>query len=51
VRRHEGYEMWVVAREHILHGDPEFLAVNAGRDHRHNDGSVVAGRRRARRAR
>jgi ring-1,2-phenylacetyl-CoA epoxidase subunit PaaB len=49
VRRHEGYEMWVVAREHILHGDPEFLAVNAGREHRHNDGSVVAGRRRARR--
>lgn len=49
VRRHEGYEMWVVRREHLLDGAPEFLEVNAHKPHRHNDGSVVAGRRKQRR--
>jgi ring-1,2-phenylacetyl-CoA epoxidase subunit PaaB len=49
VRRSEGDEMWVVDRRHLLRGSEDFLAPNADRPHRRNDGSVVAARRRARR--
>ena len=49
VRRGEGDEMWLVDRAHLLVGGPELLASGADRPHRHNDGSVVAARRRARR--
>lgn len=49
-RRGEGDEMWVVDRRHLLEADEGFLAPNADRPHRRNDGSVVAARRRARRA-
>lgn len=48
-RRAEGATMWVVDREHIMTGDEEFIAPNADKPHRHNDGSVVAERRRAQR--
>lgn len=47
VRRAEGELMWVVDRDHIRVGDEEFIAPNADKPHRHNDGSVVAQRRRA----
>ena len=49
-RRGEGDEMWVVDRRHLLEGDEAFLGPNADRPHRRNDGSVVAARRRDRRA-
>ena len=45
VRRGEGAEMWLVERSHLLIADPASLAVNADRQHRRNDGSVVATRR------
>lgn len=51
VRRGEGDEMWLVERNHVLVGDTELLAVNAHKPHRHNDGSIVAARRKARRER
>ena len=50
-RRGEGEEMWLVAREHIVALDADFLAPNADKPHRHNDGALVADRRRASRAR
>jgi ring-1,2-phenylacetyl-CoA epoxidase subunit PaaB len=49
VRRGEGDEMWLVERGHVLVGGAELLASGADRPHRHNDGSVVAARRRQRR--
>jgi ring-1,2-phenylacetyl-CoA epoxidase subunit PaaB len=49
-RRGEGDEMWVVDRRHLLEGTEAFLAPNADRPHRRNDGSLVAARRRERRA-
>lgn len=49
VRRGEGEEMWLVERAHVLVAQPELLAVNADKPHRHNNGSVVAARRKARR--
>lgn len=48
-RRAEGTTMWVVDREDIVTGDEEFIGPNADKPHRHNDGSVVAERRRAQR--
>lgn len=49
VRRGEGEEMWLVARANVVVARPELLAPNADKPHRHNDGSVVAARRKARR--
>jgi ring-1,2-phenylacetyl-CoA epoxidase subunit PaaB len=46
-RRGEGAEMWVVDRADVLVADENALAVNADKPHRHNDGSLVAARRRA----
>jgi ring-1,2-phenylacetyl-CoA epoxidase subunit PaaB len=48
-RRAEGHEMWLVDREDIVVGEPEFVAPNADKPHRHNDGTRVAARRRAQR--
>ena len=50
VRRGEGREMWLVDRADVLVAEPDLLAVNDDRPHRQNDGSVVAARRKARRA-
>ncbi len=50
VRRAEGELMWVVDRDHVLVGDEDFIAPNSDKPHRHNDGSVVAERRRTERA-
>jgi len=48
-RRAEGDQMWLVDRANIVSATPEFIAPNADKPHRHNDGSTVASRRRARR--
>jgi ring-1,2-phenylacetyl-CoA epoxidase subunit PaaB len=49
VRRGEGDQMWLVERSHLLVGDEALLTPGSDRPHRHNDGSVVAARRRTRR--
>ena len=48
-RRAEGDQMWLVERSHIVVGPSEFIAPNADKPHRHNDGSAVADHRRAQR--
>lgn len=45
-RRGEGAEMWLVDRTHVLVGDETHLSVNDDKPHRHNDGSLVAARRK-----
>ncbi len=45
-RRAEGAEMWLVDRKDLIVADPDFMAANADKPHRHNDGSAVAERRR-----
>jgi len=49
-RRAEGAEMWLVERSNVIEADPSFLAANADKPHRHNDGSAVADRRKRNRA-
>jgi ring-1,2-phenylacetyl-CoA epoxidase subunit PaaB len=48
-RRGEGDELWLVDRAHVVSAATEDLAVNSDKPHRHNDGTAVAARRRARR--
>lgn len=50
VRRGEGEQMWLVDREDMIVGDSSFLAPNADKPHRHNDGQLIADRRRQQRA-
>jgi len=50
-RRAEGDQMWLVDRAHVVAAEPGFIDPNADKPHRHNDGSLVAGRRRAQRER
>lgn len=47
VRRAEGDQMWLVERAHIVEAEAGYLAPNADKPHRHNDGSLVAEHRRA----
>ncbi len=49
VRRGEGAEMWLVDRRHVLVADETDLAVNTDKPHRHNDGALVAARRKEQR--
>jgi phenylacetate-CoA oxygenase PaaH subunit len=49
-RRGEGDEMWLVARDHVIDVDAEFLAPNSDKVHRQNDGQRVAEHRRRQRA-
>jgi len=49
VRRAEGDRLWLVDRAHVVTVDDTYLAPNADKPHRHNDGSLVAERRRAQR--
>lgn len=49
-RRGEGTLAWVIRRANILVMDPGDLAVTARRSQGVNDGTIVAARRRARRA-
>lgn len=48
-RRAEGAEMWLVERSDIISADPDYLAANAVKPHRHNDGSAIAERRKRKR--
>lgn len=48
-RRAEGDQMWLVDRAHLVIAAPGFIAPNADKPHRHNDGSAVASRRRTKR--
>lgn len=45
-RRAEGDRVWVVARDAIVAEEPEFIAPNHDKPHRHHDGEAVAARRR-----
>ena len=45
-RRAEGSRLWLVDRTRIVVGDEDFVAPNADKPHRHNDGARVAERRR-----
>ena len=45
-RRAEGDAMWLVDRRHLVTVPPEFIAPNADKPHRHNDGARVAARRK-----
>ena len=45
-RRAEGDRLWLVDREHVILGDPEFIAPNADKPQRHNDGKAIAEHRR-----
>jgi len=45
-RRAEGSRLWLVDRARIVVGDEDFVAPNADKPHRHNDGATVAERRR-----
>lgn len=48
-RRAEGDLMWLVDRDDIVSADHTFIAPNSDKPHRHNDGSLVAARRKAKR--
>jgi len=50
LRRAEGDRLWLVDRDHIIVGDGEFVAPNADKPHRHNDGERIAARRKKLRA-
>ena len=45
-RRAEGSRLWLGDRARIVVGDEDFVAPNADKPHRHNDGVSVAKRRR-----
>lgn len=47
LRRAEGDRLWLVRRDHVIVADPELIAPNADKPHRHHDGSAVAARRKA----
>lgn len=46
LRRAEGDRLWLVDRRYLVTGDSEFVAPNADKPHRHNDGERIAERRR-----
>lgn len=46
VRRAEGAAVWLVERSHVVVLDEQQIAVNADKPHRHNDGKLLAERRR-----
>jgi len=45
-RRAEGDRLWLVDRENVILGDTDFMAPNADKPHRHNDGKAIAEHRR-----
>lgn len=48
-RRFEGAQLWLVDRSHVLVADESQLEVNVDKPHRHNDGTLVAARRKEQR--
>lgn len=49
-RRAEGEHMWLVDRSAVIDVDPTLIAPNRDKPHRHNDGVVIAERRKSGRA-
>ena len=49
-RRAEGDLMWLVDRQDLIVADPDLIAPNADKPHRHNDGKRVAAKRKDDRA-
>lgn len=47
LRRAEGDRLWLVKRDNIIVADPNFVAPNANKPHRHHDGLEIAARRKA----
>ena len=47
LRRAEGDRLWLAMRENIIVADPDFVAPNANKPHRHHDGKEIAARRKA----
>lgn len=45
-RRGEGDLMWLVDRDDIISAQPDLMAPNADKPHRHNDGKRVAAHRK-----
>ena len=50
LRRAEADRLWLVDREHLVVGNTDFVAPNADKPHRHNDGERIAERRKHLRA-
>ena len=46
LRRAEADRLWLVDREHLVVGNTDFVAPNADKPHRHNDGERIAERRK-----
>ncbi|HEX9856264.1 MAG TPA: 1,2-phenylacetyl-CoA epoxidase subunit B [Acidimicrobiia bacterium] len=46
-RRAEGEHMWIVDRSAVVDVPPEFIQPNQDKPHRHNDGALLAERRRS----
>lgn len=46
-RRGEGDLMWLVDRDDILSAQPDLMAPNSDKPHRHNDGKRVAAHRKS----
>jgi ring-1,2-phenylacetyl-CoA epoxidase subunit PaaB len=47
LRRAEGDRLWLVDRSHVIVADPDFVAPNSDKPHRHHDGLEIAARRKA----
>jgi ring-1,2-phenylacetyl-CoA epoxidase subunit PaaB len=47
LRRAEGDRLWLVKRDNLIVADPDFVAPNANKPHRHHDGLEIAARRKA----
>lgn len=47
LRRAEGDRLWLVKRDNVIVADPDFVAPNANKPHRHHDGKEIAARRKA----
>lgn len=46
VRRAEGDRVWIVERDAIVSEEPDFVAPNHDKPHRHHSGEAVAARRK-----
>lgn len=47
LRRAEGDRLWLVNRSNVIVADPDFVAPNSDKPHRHHDGLEIAARRKA----
>lgn len=47
LRRAEGDRLWLVKRSDLIIADPDFVAPNSHKPHRHHDGLEIAAHRKA----